>query len=158
MTEPSFTEEDREQLRDLADHVDECAWTQDARSIESALAYIEELEARLARAETEDVEALTAWRAELVPLIDTEHGWPDAERFSGLIDRILAALDPAQSPESEAKEPASEGSLAAAKRALQRIAVMPTVERNPDGVDQAAASMQLVAQAALTRAEGRDAG
>lgn len=41
---PSFTEEDREQLRDLADHVDECAWTQDARSIESALAYIEELE------------------------------------------------------------------------------------------------------------------
>lgn len=44
------------------------------------------------------------------------------------------------------------------KRALQRIAAMPTVERNPDGVDQAAASMQLVAQAALTRAEGRDAG
>jgi hypothetical protein len=35
------------------------------------------------------------------------------------------------------------------REALRMIANMPTVERNPDGVDQAAWSMQLIAKEAL---------
>jgi hypothetical protein len=35
------------------------------------------------------------------------------------------------------------------RKALEEIATRPTVERNPDGVDQAAWTMQLIAREAL---------
>lgn len=41
-------------------------------------------------------------------------------------------------------------------KALELIAARPTVERNPDGEDQAAATMQLIARQALERYQGRD--
>jgi hypothetical protein len=41
--------------------------------------------------------------------------------------------------------------LNVAYAALREIAERPTVERNPDGVDQAAATMQLIAREAIHR-------
>jgi len=47
------------------------------------------------------------------------------------------------------------GDLAEATEALREIATRPTVERNPDGDDQAAHTMQLIAREALAQIEGR---
>jgi hypothetical protein len=44
------------------------------------------------------------------------------------------------------------------RRALQEIAWRPAVERNPDGVDQAAHTMQMIAREALEEADRQHQG
>lgn len=77
----------------------------------------------------------------------------DAERLAEQCGALKAEGDSAYAwaVENEREIGSLRRQLAGAVEALREIAARPTVERNPDGDDQAAHTMQLIAREALER-------